>query len=85
MVNQYSDHYVNLCFNDAEAGDSEVSSILRTRSWSSKLGHKICTAVWLLYLVAFAPVFVMKMISRVPVVFYDATFGCWYDANFFPD
>ena len=58
---------------------------LRTRSWSSKLGHKICTAVWLLYLVAFAPVFVMKMISRVPVVFYDATFGCWYDANFFPD
>ena len=58
---------------------------LRTRPWSSKLGHKICTAVWLLYLVAYAPVFVMKMISRAPVRFYDASFVCWYGVNWFPD
>ena len=62
---------------------------LRTRSWSSKLGHKICTAVWLLYLVAYAPVFVMKIIkahgSRVPVEVYEADIVCWNDINTFPD
>ena len=54
---------------------------LRTRSWSSRLGHKICTAVWLLYLVAYAPVFAMKMISThyEEVMFeYFGLISCMY-------
>ena len=56
---------------------------LRTRSWSSKLGHKICTAVWLLYLVAYAPIFVMKMINQ-SVRFYAEVFACWYSIELLP-
>ena len=56
---------------------------LRTRSWSSRLGHKICTAVWLLYLVAYAPIFVMKMITQ-SVRFYAEVFACWYFIELLP-
>ena len=55
---------------------------LRTRPWSSRPGHKICTALWLLYLVAYAPVFVMKMISihysEVRLDYDDVNIFCVY-------
>ena len=51
---------------------------LRTGSWSSRLGHKICTSVWLLFLGLYAPVFVMKMIHYSDVSFDEILLSCGF-------
>ena len=51
---------------------------LKTRPWSSWLGHKICLAMWLLVLVWYTPVLVMRMHHLDTIYFSYFTYACYY-------
>ena len=51
---------------------------LRTRAWSTRLGHKICCSVWLLVLGCYAPLLVMRLLyirDTIHLKYYT----CMYD------
>ena len=55
-----------------------VKFLLETRPWSSYLGHKICLAMWLLVLVWYTPVLVMRMHHLDTIYFSYFTYACYY-------
>ena len=53
---------------------------LRTGTWSSRLGHKICGAIWILVLCVYTPHLVMFMLySRDTIHFTYKDYSCDYD------
>ena len=52
---------------------------LKSRAWSSRFGHKIFTSVWLLAVVVYSPVFMVKIIYlRNDVYFSYHNYDCNY-------
>jgi hypothetical protein len=55
---------------------------IKTRPWSSRLGHVICTAVWVLVMILYCPVLLVKMhYIRDTIHFSYIDYECNYGQN----
>ena len=53
---------------------------LRARAWPTRLGHKICSSVWLLVLGCYTPLLVVRLIYiRETIYFSYRDYSCSYD------
>ena len=59
-----------------------VKNPLKTATWTLKLGHKICTGLWVLILILHTPRTLFSFIHPGNTIYFDfITYNCYYDVE----
>ena len=59
-----------------------VKNPLKTATWTLKLGHKICTGLWVLILILHTPRTLFSFIHAGNTIYFDfITYNCYYDVE----
>ena len=58
---------------------------LRAEAWPTRLGHKVCAAIWILTVFLFAPKLVINVLKRDTLYFTYKYYTCTYDISSYPN